>query len=152
MVNSKDNSVIYFYSNSISQTKKIGEILGKEVLKVNKRKEAFILGLEGELGSGKTAFLQGLAKGLGIKGKIISPTFIFIRRFKNFFHIDCYRLKNPKEIFPLGLEEIISNPKNIIAIEWVDRIKKFLPKNTLILEFETISNNKRKIGLCYNNR
>ena len=159
MVNSEFNPIIHFYSNSPFQTRKIGEILGKELLKLKKRKGAFILGLKGELGSGKTTFLQGFAKGLGQRGKIISPTFVIVKkfkvyslRFKVFYHIDCYRLKNPKEIFSLGFKEISLNPKNIIAIEWVDRIKRFLPKKTLILEFETTGNNKRKIRLCYNSK
>ncbi|MBL7150170.1 MAG: tRNA (adenosine(37)-N6)-threonylcarbamoyltransferase complex ATPase subunit type 1 TsaE, partial [Candidatus Pacebacteria bacterium] len=66
-------------------------------------------------------------------------------RFKDFYHIDCYRIKKPKEILDLGFKEIISNPKNIVAIEWADRIRKILPKNSIILKFEFIDQNKRKI-------
>ena len=64
--------------------------------------------------------------------KILSPTFVILRKFKikrqgfkNFYHIDCYRIKKPKEALGLGLEEIISKPQNIVAIEWSDKIKKF---------------------------
>ncbi len=122
------------------------------------RKGALVLGLEGDLGGGKTTFLQGFAKGLGIKEKILSPTFIIFRKYKiqntkykiqNFYHIDCYRIRKSKEIFDLGLKEIISNPRNIVAIEWADRIKKILPKNVLSLKFGFIGKTSRKITIKY---
>ncbi|MEK7519550.1 MAG: tRNA (adenosine(37)-N6)-threonylcarbamoyltransferase complex ATPase subunit type 1 TsaE [Patescibacteria group bacterium] len=151
-----------FFSSSALNTKKAGEILGREFLKMPKMKTALALGLQGDLGSGKTTFLQGFAKGLGIKGKIISPTFVLIRRFqfknsinrkfKDFYHIDCYRLGSSKEILKLGFKKIISNPENIVAVEWVDRIIKSLPKNNLILNFETSALNKRMLRLCYNKK
>lgn len=152
-----------FFSNSVSQTKKIGAALVKEILG-KKSKKAVILGLNGELGGGKTTFLQGFAKGLGIKEKILSPTFVIIRKFpiptkvslrraaggleskfQTFYHIDCYRIEKPKEILDLGFKEIISGSQNIVAVEWADRIRKILPKDTLTLRFEFINKNKRKI-------
>ena len=66
-------------------------------------------------------------------------------KIQNLYHIDCYRIQKPKEILDLGFKEIISNPQNIVAIEWADRIKKILPKNTFILKFDFISQGKRKI-------
>ena len=71
-----------YLSKSSSQTKKLGESLAKKFLKEKKQKGAKILGLEGDLGGGKTTFLQGFAKGLGLKEKILSPTFIIMRKFK----------------------------------------------------------------------
>jgi len=121
--------------------------MAKNILSGSGRKKAVVLGLVGDLGGGKTAFLQGFAKGLGIKGKILSPTFIIIRRIGNFYHMDCYRIKKSKEIFSLGFEEIISNPKNIVAIEWADRIQSVLPKNTIMLRFEFVGKNSRKITI-----
>lgn len=151
--------MVNLFSNSPLKTKKIGEILGKEVLKIKRKKRAFVLGLEGDLGGGKTTFLQGFAKGLGIKEKILSPTFVMMKRFKirensrpnshkfaTFYHIDCYRIQKPKEILNIGFKKIISNPQNIIAIEWVDRIHKILPKDALILKFKFISQKKREIN------
>jgi tRNA threonylcarbamoyladenosine biosynthesis protein TsaE len=141
-----------------SQTKKLGEILAKEVLKTKLKKGALIIGLKGDLGGGKTTFLQGFAQGLGIKEKITSPTFVILRRFpipaktcnlkpKTFFHIDCYRIEKPKEILDLGFKEIISNPKNIVTIEWAERIQKILPAGTIILKFEFINQKTRKITI-----
>lgn len=141
-------------TNSPGHTKKVGEVLAKEILKTKVFNKALIIGLEGDLGGGKTTFLQGFAKGLGIKEKILSPTFIVFRRFKlkgskfkNFYHIDCYRIAKSKEVLDLGFKEIVSNFQNIVAIEWSDKIKKILPKNSLILKFQFVNKNSRKIWL-----
>jgi len=108
-------------SKDPGQTKKLGEILAKEILKEKKQKKAFVLGLKGGLGGGKTTFLQGFARGLGIKEKITSPTFIIMKKFSNFYHFDCYRIRKPKELLDLGFKEIISNPRNIVAIEFINK-------------------------------
>ena len=151
--------MVKFFSQNPSQTKKIGQILAKEILKI-KTNRAFVLSLIGDLGGGKTTFLQGFAKGLGIKEKILSPTFVIMRKFKisenscsnsckfaNFYHIDCYRVEKPKEILDLGFKEIVSNPKNLVAIEWAERIKKILPKGTMILKFDFINQKQREISI-----
>lgn len=132
-------------SKSRFQTKKIGEKLARKILMAAPRKTAFIIGLNGDLGSGKTTFLQGLARGLGIKAKVNSPTFVIMKKFKNFYHFDCYRIQDAKEILALGWQGIIKNPKNIVAVEWANRIKKIMPKNTLRLKFKFVDKTKRKI-------
>ncbi len=147
---------------SSTQTKSLAEDLAKEILKYSSQKEAVIIGLVGDLGSGKTTFLKGFAKGLGIKQEILSPTFVILKKFKitkiknqkskikkfeTFYHIDCYRIKKPKEILNLGFKEIISNPQNIVSIEWADRIKKILPKKTIFLNFKFKERNKRIIRM-----
>jgi tRNA threonylcarbamoyladenosine biosynthesis protein TsaE len=143
-----------YLTKSPSQTKNLGRILAREILKTKNLKQAFVLGLEGDLGGGKTCFLQGFAKGLGIKTKITSPTFVIMRRYKiqntrykiqDFYHIDCYRIKKPKEILTLGFKEIISNPRNIVAVEWADRIKKILPQNSLLFRFKFVNKTSREI-------
>jgi tRNA threonylcarbamoyladenosine biosynthesis protein TsaE len=152
-----------YLTKNPSQTKNLGKILAEEALKTQPKGKALVIGLEGDLGGGKTTFLQGFAKGLGIKEKILSPTFIIMKKYElrstkkqrnlhnfrlqtsYFYHIDCYRVKRPKEILDLGFKEIISNPKNIVAIEWSDRIRKILPKDALILKFEFINKTTREI-------
>lgn len=136
-----------FLSKSPAQTKKIGERLAKGLLKKNSQKGALIISLEGDLGGGKTTFLQGFSKGLGIKAKILSPTFILMRKFKNFYHIDCYRIKKPKEILDLGFREIIKNSKNIVAIEWAEKIKTILPSKIIKVKFKFINQNTRKLTI-----
>lgn len=108
-----------------------------------------VVGLVGELGSGKTTFVQGFAEGLGIKEKIISPTFILIRQHKipktkkMLYHIDLYRL----DFGDLGLKEIIDNPTNTVLIEWAEKIKSLLPKETVWINFEQVDEHQRKITI-----
>lgn len=139
-----------FLTNNASETEKEGELLGKKILK--EKNKRIILALFGNLGAGKTTFLKGFAKGLKIKEKILSPTFIIFRKIpvskeRVFFHFDCYRLKNEKDLLSLGFEEIIKNKKNIIAIEWPEKIKKVLPDNCIFIYFEFIGKDKRKISI-----
>ena len=134
----------------------LGEKLAISIKSASQR-GAIVLGLQGDLGAGKTTFLQGFAKGLGIKEKILSPTFVIYKKFKinivpknersfifwhkYFYHFDCYRINKPEEILELGFREIVSNPKNIVAIEWSKRIKKLLPKNLILIKFRFIDKN-----------
>ena len=149
---------IYLTTTS-SQTKKLGEKLAQKIISISSKKQrdrALVLALEGDLGGGKTTFLQGFAKGLEIKQKILSPTFVLMRkfqipnykqRFKNFYHFDCYRVQKPKEILDLDFRQIISDKKNIVAVEWADKIKKILPRNIIEIKFEFKSKNTRRISI-----
>jgi tRNA threonylcarbamoyladenosine biosynthesis protein TsaE len=159
------NSIFFFpfslISNSPLKTKKIGEILAKEILRSKiKRKKALILLLEGTLGAGKTTFVQGFAKGLGIREKISSPSFVIIKSFslpsdkkkkknhsffQRLYHVDCYRLKKPEELFQLSFKEIASDPTNLILIEWGDIFSKNIPSPFLILKFRIRKSNTREI-------
>ena len=141
-----------YTSLSPTQTKRLGESLAKHILEKGLQDQVVIIGLVGELGTGKTCFLQGFAQGLHIRSKILSPTFAIMKKYKIqdtkykvFFHIDCYRIENTKEILDLGFADMCGNPTNIIAIEWADRVKKILPNNTLILKFRFLDKNKREI-------
>lgn len=110
-----------------------------------------ILCLYGDLGSGKTSFVQGLAKGLGIKGRIISPTFIIAREYEmgdlNFYHIDLYRTQSMHDLLSIGMDEILENKNNIVAIEWSEKLLDLLPKKRIDLRFEYIDEEKRKITI-----
>ena len=153
-VNMKD--CVEFVSDSPDKTRKIGNILAREILKSSSGDKAVILGLTGDLGGGKTTLLQGFSLGLGLKEKVLSPTFVIFRRnriggnpvFKNFFHFDCYRIGKPEEVLSLGFKDIISNPRNIIAIEWAERLGKILPRDIVFLDFEFINKMTRKIHVC----
>lgn len=140
-----------FITKNYKQTQKLGENLAKEILSGSisgiGRGIAVVLCLYGDLGGGKTTFLQGFAKGLGIKQKVLSPTFVIMKKFGNFYHIDAYRLKNSKDAVELGLKEIFKNPENIVAIEWPEKINKILPKNILEIKFKFISKNERSIEI-----
>ena len=140
-----------FVTKNFRETQKFGEKFAKDVLSLSQKKTAVAIALSGNLGAGKTTFLQGFAKGLGIKEKILSPTFVIMKRFKikkgNFYHIDCYRINNPKNILELDFEKIISDSKNIVAIEWPEKIKKLLPKKSVMIRYKLIDKNTREIEL-----
>ena len=155
-----------FITNSFSQTRKLGEDFAKEILLLTqKRQKGVVLALKGDLGGGKTTFLQGFAKGLGIKEKILSPTFVIFKKFKInppgnhkrqqnpkfkfFYHIDCYRIENKKEILHLGYKKSVADPQNIIAIEWAEKIKDIIPKDAIWIYFEFLDKNKRRIIINY---
>ncbi|MDD2731060.1 MAG: tRNA (adenosine(37)-N6)-threonylcarbamoyltransferase complex ATPase subunit type 1 TsaE [Candidatus Portnoybacteria bacterium] len=135
-----------FITNSAKETQAVARKI-IEKLASQPRQEALVLAMEGELGAGKTTFVQGLAKALGIKEKVLSPTFVIMRRFKNLYHIDCYRLSGGKDLKELGFEEIIKNPKKIVVIEWAERVKNVLPKDAVWLKFEHEEKEKRRIKI-----
>lgn len=130
----------------------------KKIL-TRRNKKTLVIALEGELGAGKTTFVKGLARAMGIKAKVKSPTFNLIKIYKipatyhllhttrYLYHLDCYRLKNYKDLAPLGIKEILNNPENIVLIEWADRVKKILPKNHIKIHINHISKNERKITI-----
>lgn len=142
-----------FTTTSYKNTQKLGIALAKEVLKTGPQKKAVVLALFGNLGGGKTTFIQGFAKGLGVKNKILSPTFVIMKnfkiprgKFKFFYHIDCYRMGSGKDVLHLGLKGVFSDPKNIVAVEWPEKIKKILPKTAVKINFKFIGENKREIS------
>lgn len=144
--------VFEIITKSAEETKKIATNLAQDLKKQLLLKHAFIIALEGNLGSGKTTFIQGLAVGLGVEENVLSPTFLILKEFsiavssfKKFYHIDAYRLKNSAEILELGFGDLIKNPENIIIIEWADKIKKILPKSILWIKFINFGKSKRKI-------
>lgn len=133
-----------YLTTSPFQTKKLGKSLAR---KIRSGKKATVIGLKGDLGGGKTTFLQGFAEGLGVRGRILSPTFIVIRRMGSFYHIDSYRLRGPQELLKLGFREMIADPKNTVAVEWADKVEKIIPKGAIWVGFKFIDKNKRKITI-----
>ena len=132
-------------------------------------REEKIICLSGDLGTGKTTFTQGFLKGLKIKGPYTSPTFLIMKRycithnvkrvaqnvkhktlcaprstFHDIYHIDAYRIKE-KGLLNLGWKEITADKKNVIIIEWAERVKKIIPKNSVWIKFKWIDENKREI-------
>lgn len=141
-------------TNSLEETQNLGKKIAENILKNPQKSGAVVLALKGDLGSGKTTFMQGFAKGLGVDEKIFSPTFVIMKHyqiknknFTNFYHIDCYRLKDENDAAELDFENIINNPENIVAIEWPERIKNLLPKDITTIKFEVVSEDKRQLTI-----
>lgn len=132
-----------FITNSEKETKQLAAKFAKKI-------KGDIFALSGELGAGKTIFIQGFAKELGVKEKIISPTFVLIRQHKipqstkTLYHIDLYRID--ENFSQLGLEEIMEDPDNIVLIEWAEKLD-YLPPSASRVVIEKQDENRRLITL-----
>lgn len=142
------------FTKSAQETQKLGQEFAARLNfgKLNSRNGAAIICLSGDLGSGKTTFIQGLARGLGITKRILSPTFVLMREYSlvgqmKFYHVDLYRIESPADVRGLGLQEIWDNQENIIAIEWPEKIKEILPGKIIELRFSYLDENARKIEI-----
>ena len=122
---------------------------------------ATLVTLSGDLGAGKTAFVKGVAKALGITEHVTSPTFVIMRiypirdavrsngagpsNFERLVHIDAYRLKGEHHLHVLGWEELLKDPKNLILMEWPEQAAGAIPKSALSISFRYSGDNEREI-------
>ena len=137
-------------SNSVQETIWIAKNLTKKI------KQGTLICLWGNLGSGKTTFVKGLAKGLGIKKTITSPSFLIYKIYsinkkniKQLVHVDLYRLDKKINLVSLGLDEYLNDPFCICVIEWPEKIKKHLPQKRVDVYFKIIKEDKREITLIH---
>lgn len=119
---------------------------------VSNRSGATVVGLLGDLGSGKTTFTQALARQLGVTERVTSPTFVIEKiynlhnqKFNNLVHIDAYRLHKAEELAHLDWAAITADPNNLILIEWADRILSLLPPGAPKIMFHFIDETTREI-------
>lgn len=128
----------------------------KEILQAPAEKNhATVVGLQGDLGAGKTTFAKSVAKALGVTNVVTSPTFVIekiyklanISRFARFIHIDAYRLNGGEELSAIGWEHIENDPENLILIEWPEMVSDILPgENEMrILKFKFVSEQEREV-------
>lgn len=136
-------------TSSLKETKAIAARLAQEIVTYAAPQKSLVLALTGNLGSGKTTFTQGLLKALGVQNHVTSPTFVLLKRYTtspqksytlptpytHVYHMDCYRLANSNELHELDFNNIVKNPKNIIVIEWPEKIKESLPSHTIWISF-----------------
>jgi tRNA threonylcarbamoyladenosine biosynthesis protein TsaE len=114
---------------------------------------AVVIGILGDLGAGKTTFVQTLAKLLGVADVVTSPTFTIMKgyetapeaAFSTFIHMDAYRIEDQDELRPLHVAEIMKQPKTLFCIEWAERIYEALPEDTHFLSFTTTDSEARQI-------
>jgi tRNA threonylcarbamoyladenosine biosynthesis protein TsaE len=137
----------------ITSSEKATRDLGKKLAKSLSGGQVF--GLVGNLGTGKTCFIKGVAEGLNIKTTITSPTFVLMKVYpvkkhktiKQLIHVDAYRLKNVKSWQSIGLEEYLQSKDSVVIIEWAEKIKKLLPIDAGFIGLEQLSTNKRRITI-----
>ena len=131
-----------FFSRSSDQTKRLGNRLGSTL------DLGDIVCLSGDLGSGKTTFSQGIAKGWGSLDQVTSPTFVIVNQYKKpegtiLYHMDAYRLENSEDAFSLDIENMISN--GALIIEWPERIKEAIPKEHLWIDLTWVDEFQRRM-------
>ena len=134
----------------------IEEVAKEILLKIKKEKtvsSATVVALSGDLGAGKTTMTQALAKLLGLSDKISSPTFILMKNYElknsaweKLIHIDAYRIEKSRELLSLGWKNIISDPHNVVLIEWPERVIDILPEHIKI-NFSHTSDEGREIEI-----
>lgn len=134
---------------TLAETKKLAITLA------NSLKGGEVIGLVGQLGVGKTTFVQFLALALGVKEKVLSPTFVLMKvynttnaKIRTMVHADAYRLNNSAELKNIGLEEYLGRNDSVVLIEWADKVKDILPKDALIISFkEGVEKNQRIVRI-----
>lgn len=136
---------IQITTHSPEETQVLGQKIG-ELLKAG-----IVLTLTGDLGSGKTCFVQGLAIGLGVPSDyyITSPTYTLINEYPGrypLFHVDLYRIEDLLDLDDIGLYEILHGD-GVVAIEWAERLGKDLPSEHVNIDFEILDHESRKIGI-----
>ncbi len=139
--------------SSLEDTKKLGQELAKEILK-RKGEAAFIVFLDGDLGTGKTTLVKEIIFSLGVKEKVKSPTFTIIEPYElnneNIYHIDLYRIIDPTELEIIGLREYLNESNAIIFIEWPEKSYGYLKKFDLKISLKHSSENERKCRIDLN--
>lgn len=139
-----------FISHSPEETAALGEQWGAAA------KAGWVIGLTGDLGAGKTQLVKGLARGLGIKARIQSPTFALVNEYLEgrlpLAHLDLYRLDTPEQIIGAGLEDYLVQPTGVSVVEWCERWPGFVPRlanhhpSLRLVRMEQVSETQRRIS------
>lgn len=130
-----------FESRSPDETRRIGEALGARL------GPGDVVACIGELGAGKTCFLQGLARGLGVVEPVTSPTFVLLNHYRGrlpVYHLDAYRTESLTEILDLGIEEILGGG-GVTVIEWAEKLLPLLPARTIVVRISGLGEEPREV-------
>jgi tRNA threonylcarbamoyladenosine biosynthesis protein TsaE len=130
-------------SASPEETEDAGERLGRSLA------PGAVVALTGELGAGKTCFIQGLVRGLGVTGRATSPTFVLINQYRGrvpVHHVDAYRTDSLTELMDLGLLELMGGA-GVTLIEWADKLRSLLPPETIHVHIEGVGDEPRAITI-----
>jgi tRNA threonylcarbamoyladenosine biosynthesis protein TsaE len=136
-----------FISHSPAETESLGEKFGRAA------QSGLVIALSGDLGAGKTQFVKGLARGLGISARVHSPTFTLVNEYGGgrlkLFHLDLYRLETREQILSAGVEEFLQ-PDGVSVIEWAERLEPEVrsqksDKKWILVQIEIVNDMERKI-------
>lgn len=126
-------------TRSDQETKLLAQVMAKKL------KGGEVLALSGDLGSGKTTFVQGLAEFFGINELVSSPTYTLIQEYqitdtrlaiKKLVHVDCYRLDSYQELLDIGIQDYYDDPESVVIIEWAEKAKPVIPSSAKWIYFE----------------
>ena len=128
--------------HSVEETQKFASEFSKTI------EMGSIISLNGNLGSGKTTFAQGFARGMGVKQHVGSPTFKLVSEYSGekmkLFHVDCYRLSGIEDFLNMGGENLLLPESGVSLFEWASIIKGVLPNNTIVIDFIRFKDNSNK--------
>lgn len=130
-----------YYTNSDKETEAVGEEFGRSV------KDGTVIAMYGDLGAGKTAFVRGMARGMGITERVSSPTFTIVNEYlgeRTLIHFDMYRLGSADELFDIGWEDYLARGA-VCAVEWSENVEEAFYGDEIRLTIEKISDTSRKI-------
>lgn len=131
------------HSTSPDETRRAGERLGARLAPGD------VVACIGELGAGKTCFIQGLARGLGVRGDVTSPTFVLVNLYRGrlpVYHLDAYRTGSLTELVDLGIEEMLHGD-GVTVIEWADKLVPLLPRRAIVVRISGLGDEPREIAI-----
>jgi tRNA threonylcarbamoyladenosine biosynthesis protein TsaE len=130
-------------SSSPDETRGIGERLAARL------RPGDVVACIGELGAGKTCFIQGLARGLGVTSVVTSPTFVLVNQYRGrlpVYHLDAYRTLSLTELVDIGVEEMLHGD-GITVVEWADKLLPLLPVRTITVAITGLGDEPRRITI-----
>lgn len=130
-------------THGVDETRALGERLGRTLVAGD------TVAIVGELGAGKTAFVQGLARGLGITSTVSSPTFTIVKEHDGrvpLFHVDFYRLEHAAELANIGFDDYFERG-GVVAVEWADRFWDALPRRRIEVRIELVGGDERRVSI-----
>lgn len=132
-----------YISHSEAETEAIGEQFAKNLEK------GAVIAMYGDLGAGKTAFVRGMARGMGLTCRVSSPTFTIVNEYegeRELIHFDMYRLESSDELFEIGWEDYLARGA-VCAVEWSEKVEDAFFGDEIVLRIDKLSDNERRISI-----